>query len=160
MAVMEQASFGKNLLLAMIRNGGMKQFLLVALVPALLYFAAADAAALEEPAAMMPLGDSLGLAKTVLSLHAPPDNEHLWGTISGTVHNHAAGYPVIIQIYDNSGNAVHFAQVGMDESGSFEYVFRVGYVEDGIGTNIFEGDYNVIVSGVVRLDAQSQNVMA
>jgi len=139
----------------------MKLILLAALVPALLYFVATNAVATHgESVTMTPLGDNLGLKQTTLLLHAPADNEHIWGTVSGTAKNYATDYPVIIQIYNINGDAVHFAQVDMDESGSFEYLFRVRYVEDGIGVNIFEGDYHVIVSSVVRLDAQRHDITA
>ena len=45
--------------------------------------------------------DGVQLTKTVVPMSIPSDNTMPWGFIEGTVENHAEGYPVILQIYQN-----------------------------------------------------------
>ena len=62
--------------------------------------------------------DGIQLTKTIVPMHISPDNTLPWGVIEGTIGNHAEGYPVIIQIYQD-GEPVHFAQTGVNEDGSY-----------------------------------------
>ena len=78
-----------------------------------------------------------------------------WGFVEGKIVNPVEDYPVIIQIYDENGEAFHFAQTEVDEDGSYEYKFRVKNVNDGEVINIFEGDYFVKIFKVVYLESNS-----
>ena len=58
------------------------------------------------------------------------------------MQTHVPDHPVIIQIYDDDGEAIHFAQTNVSTDGTYEYKFRVRNVDsDGNVNNIFEGDY-------------------
>ena len=63
-----------------------------------------------------------------------------------------------IQIYDEAGEAFHFAQTEVEEDGSYEYKFRVRNVNDGQVINIFEGDYFVKIFKVVYLESNFDQV--
>jgi len=99
----------------------------------------------------MPLNGLIGIEKTSLIFHAENDNSLPWAFVEGKIANPVAGYPVIIQIYQND-DAVHFAQTEVDEDGNYEYKFRVLNVEDGKINKIFDGDYNVVIFKVVYSD--------
>jgi len=99
----------------------------------------------------IPLDGLIGIEKTSLLFHAENDNSLPWGFVEGKIANPVAGYPVIIQIYQND-DAVHFAQTEVDEDGNYEYKFRVLNVEDGKTNKIFDGDYNVVIFKVVYSD--------
>lgn len=94
-------------------------------------------------------GQSVEMTVSSVSMSVPAGNSMPWAVVEGTVENHAAGYPVIIQIYSeggaagNSEGAVHFAQVDVSEDGSYEHRFRVLDITDGQRTAVFEGDYAV-----------------
>jgi len=61
-------------------------------------------------------------------------------------------HPVIIQIY-KEGKPVHFAQVPVNDDGTYQYRFRVLDVTDNKTIRIFEGDYTVKIFKVVSLDS-------
>ena len=100
---------------------------------------------------IIPLDGEIAIEKTILSLHASSDNTLPWGFVEGKIANHVSNYPVIIQIYDDDGDATHFAQTDVEEDGSYEYRFRVRNVDNGEVINIFEGDYSVKIFKVVYL---------
>ena len=107
---------------------------------------------------IIPLNAEIGIEKTILSLHASPDNMLPWGFVEGKIANHVSNYPVIIQIYDDDGHATLFAQTDVEEDGSYEYRFRVRNVDDGQIINIFEGDYYVKIFKVVYLGPSSGKI--
>jgi len=107
---------------------------------------------------IIPLNGEIGIEKTILSLHASPDNTLPWGFVEGKIVNHVSSYPVIIQIYDDDGDASHFAQTDVEEDGSYEYQFRVRNVDNGEVINIFEGDYVVKIFKVVYLAPSSNQI--
>lgn len=78
-----------------------------------------------------------------LAMSVPEGNTVPWAFVEGAVPGHAPGYPVIIQIYSDAGDPVHFAQVDVAGDGSYEHRFRVLDVTDGERTAVFEGDYTV-----------------
>ena len=112
----------------------------------------------ETNTEIIPLGGDIGIEKTTLSLYASPDNTLPWGFVEGKIANHVSSYPVIIQIYDDDGDATHFAQTDVEEDGSYEYRFRVLNVDNGEVINIFEGNYVVKIFKVVYLDSSSGQV--
>ena len=107
---------------------------------------------------IIPLDGEIGIEKTILSLHASPDNTLPWGFVEGKIANHVSSYPVIIQIYDDDGHATLFAQTDVEEDGSYEYRFRVRNVDNGEVINIFEGDYSVKIFKVVYLAPSSNQI--
>lgn len=88
----------------------------------------------------------VSIEKTIVTMDIPHDNTLPWGAVSGTATNYVDGYPVIIQIYQDD-SPVHFAQVDIQEDGSYEYVFRIRNVDSNTGdvVNIFEGVYTVAI---------------
>ena len=106
---------------------------------------------------IIPIDGTIGIEKTVVTLHASSDNSLPWGFVEGKIANHVSDYPVIIQIYDNEGEAFHFAQSNVDEDGTYEYKFRVMSVNNGKTIKIFEGDYTVNIFKVVYLNPGSLN---
>ena len=112
----------------------------------------------ESNTELIPLNNEIAIEKTVLSLHASPDNTLPWGFVEGKIVNHVSNYPVIIQIYDDDGDATHFAQTDVEEDGSYEYKFRVRNVDNGEVINIFQGDYVVKIFKVVYLGPNSGQV--
>lgn len=121
--------------------------------PAEVLPASSDGAAAHEPhTETTALSAGIGLERTALAFHAPSSNTLPWGFVEGTVDNPVPGHPVIIQMYADDGSAVHFAQVGVADDGSYEYKFRVRNVgPDGSATQLFSGDYTVAVYKVVYL---------
>ena len=107
---------------------------------------------------IIPINEKIGIEKTILSLYASPDNTLPWGFIEGKIANHVSEYPVIIQIYDEDGDATLFAQTDVEEDGSYEYRFRVRNVDNGEIINIFEGNYVVKIFKVVYLSPNSGQV--
>lgn len=101
----------------------------------------------------IPLTGTIGIEKTTLFFHAPDDNQLPWGFVEGKIANHVEGYPVIIQFFQE-GEAKHFAQVGVADNGTYEYQFRVLNIDDNKRTEIFDGDYTIVVFKVVYLDSQ------
>ena len=99
----------------------------------------------------IPLNGMIGIEKTTLTFHVPDNNSLPWGFVEGKIENPVAGYPVIIQIYQE-GEAAHFAQTSVNEDGNYEYKFRVLNVEGEKTTKIFDGTYHVIIFKVIYLD--------
>ena len=132
-------------------------FLSVAMFTVLISTSFSSAEA-ETNTELTPLNGEIGLEKTTLSMYASPDNTLPWGFVEGKISNHVSDYPVIIQIYDDDGDATHFAQTDVEEDGSYEYRFRVRNVDNGEVINIFEGDYVVKIFKVVYLAPSSGQV--
>ena len=86
--------------------------------------------------------NGIQLTKTVVPMIVSSDNIMPWGFIEGTVDNHAEGYPVIVQIYQND-EPIHFAQTDVNEDGTYEYKFRVRNIDGDNVVNVYEGDYEV-----------------
>ena len=106
----------------------------------------------ESQTEIISIDGTIGIEKTTLSLFAPSDNTLPWGFVEGKIPNHVSDYPVIIQIYDSEGDAVHFAQTNVEDDGSYEYRFRVLSINDNQVTKIFEGDYSVKIFKVIYLN--------
>ena len=98
--------------------------------------------------------DGIQLTKTVIPIHISSDNTLPWGFIEGTVDNHAEGYPVVLQIYQN-GEAVHFAQTDVNEDGTYEYQFRARNVDGDNVVNIYEGNYDVKIFKSVQITGKN-----
>ncbi len=98
--------------------------------------------------------DGIQLTKTVVSMSISPDNTLPWGFIEGTVDNHAEGYPVIVQIYQD-GEPVHFAQTDVNEDGTYEYKFRARNIDGDYVVNVYEGDYEVKIFKSVQITGQN-----
>lgn len=119
---------------------------------------------------LLPLNDSIGLEKTTLVMNVPENNHLPWGYVEGKIANPVLDYPVIIQIYDideydelNLANfenielvevengAIHFAQINVNDDGTYHHQFRVlGYDANG-EKNYLEGNYIVKIFKVVYL---------
>ena len=113
---------------------------------------------IESQTQITPINNSMGIEKTTLQMHISDNNKLPWGFVEGKISNPVAGYPVIIQIFDNdeiiTGNsvgAVHFAQTPVNEDGSYEYRFRVLDSDEGKIMKIFDGGYTVKIFKVVYL---------
>ena len=105
----------------------------------------------DHDSEIIPLGKMIGLEKSTLQFHIPEHNSLPWGFVEGRIANHVEGYPVIIQIFKD-GDAVHFAQTGVDQSGNYEYKFRVMHSQNSETTKIFDGGYTVKIFKVVHLN--------
>jgi len=99
----------------------------------------------------IPINGIIGLEKTSIVFHVPEENSLPWGFVEGKIANPVAGYPIIIQIFQND-DSVHFAQTDVKEDGSYQYKFRVLSVDDNQTTKIFEGDYYITLFKVVYLN--------
>ena len=86
--------------------------------------------------------NGIQLTKTVVPMVISSDNTMPWGFIEGTVDNHAEGYPVIVQIYQND-EPIHFAQTDVNEDGAYEYKFRARNIDGDNVVNVYEGDYEI-----------------
>lgn len=86
--------------------------------------------------------NGIQLTKTVIPMVISSDNTMPWGFIEGTVDNHAEGYPVIVQIYQND-EPIHFAQTDVNEDGTYEYKFRARNIDGDNVVNVYEGDYEI-----------------
>ena len=98
--------------------------------------------------------NGIQLTKTVVSMSISPDNTLPWGFIEGTVDNHAEGYPVIVQIYQDA-EPVHFAQTDVNEDGTYEYKFRARNIDGDSVVNVYEGDYEVKIFKSVQITGQN-----
>lgn len=107
----------------------------------------------ESQTEIISIDGTIGIEKTTMSLFAPSDNTLPWGFVEGKILNHVSDYPVIIQIYDSEGDAVHFAQTNVEDDGSYEYRFRVLSINDNQIIKIFEGDYSVKIFKVIYLNS-------
>lgn len=106
----------------------------------------------ESQTEIISIDGTIGIEKTTVSLFASSDNILPWGFVEGKIQNHVSDYPVIIQIYDSEGDAVHFAQTNVEDDGSYEYRFRVLSINDNQVIKIFEGDYSVKIFKVIYLN--------
>src|SRR5215831_18002521 len=90
--------------------------------------------------------DKVEIQGNLVYMNIPADSKLPFGCVWGTVQNGAPGYPVEIQIYKN-GKPVYFAQANIKRDGTYEQYFRVKSVDldSGKVTQIFEGDYKVLV---------------
>ncbi|KAG2480245.1 MAG: conserved exported protein of unknown function [Nitrosopumilales archaeon] len=122
------------------------------LIGSLMSSSTSFAAEQESQTEIISIDGTIGIEKTTLSLFAPSDNTLPWGFVEGKIPNHVSDYPVIIQIYDSEGDAVHFAQTNVEDDGSYEYRFRVLSINDNQVTKIFEGDYSVKIFKVIYLN--------
>ena len=107
----------------------------------------------ESQTEIISIDGTIGIEKTTVSLFASSDNILPWGFVEGKILNHVSDYPVIIQIYDSEGDAVHFAQTNVEDDGSYEYRFRVLSINDNQVIKIFEGDYSVKIFKVIYLNS-------
>lgn len=96
--------------------------------------------------------DASVLEETTIQMSIPSDNPIPWGFVEGKIASPAKDHPVIIQIYKGDV-PVHFAQIPVNDDGSYQYRFRVLDVTDNKTTRIFEGDYTVKIFKVVNLDS-------
>ena len=108
----------------------------------------------ESNTTVISSNDGVQLTKTVIPMHISSDNTLPWGFIEGTVDNHAEGYPVVLQIYQN-GEAVHFAQTDVNEDGTYEYQFRARNVDGDNTVNIYEGDYEIKIFKSVQITGKN-----
>ena len=106
----------------------------------------------EPQTVIIPINDMIGIEKTVLLMHAENDNALSWGFVEGKIANHVADYPVIIQMYNENGEAAHFAQTNVEQDGMYEYKFRVQSIDNGESIHLFEGDYWIHIFKVVYLN--------
>ena len=95
--------------------------------------------------------DASVLEETTIQMSIPSDNKLPWGFVEGKSASHVQDHPVIIQIYKED-KPVHFAQVPVNDDGSYQYRFRVLDVTDNKTIKIFEGDYTVKIFKVVSLE--------
>jgi len=107
---------------------------------------------------IIPISNSIGIEESIIQMNIHTNNHLPWGFVEGTIQNHVSDYPVIIQIFDNdesvTGNnrgAVHFAQISVNEDGSYEYKFRVLNSSEEQFEPIFNGSYTVKIFKVVYL---------
>ena len=98
--------------------------------------------------------DGVQLTKTVVSMSISSDNTMPWGFIEGTIENHADGYPVIVQIYQND-EPVHFAQTSVNEDGTYEYKFRARNLDGNTVVNVYEGDYEVKIFKSIQITGKN-----
>jgi hypothetical protein len=96
--------------------------------------------------------DIPALEVTVIPMSIPSNNKLPWGFVEGKITSPVAGHQAIIQIYKDN-KPVHFAQVPVNDDGTYQYRFRALDITDGKTTRIFEGDYAVKVFKVVNLDS-------
>ena len=108
----------------------------------------------ESNTSVLSTNDGVQLTKTVVSMSISQDNTLPWGFIEGTVDNHAEGYPVIVQIYQD-GEPIHFAQTDVDEDGTYEYKFRARNIDGDNVVNVYEGDYEVNMFKSVQITGQN-----
>jgi hypothetical protein len=98
--------------------------------------------------------DGVQLTQTVVPMSISSDNVMPWGFIEGTIENHAEGFPVILQIYQND-EPVHFAQTTVNEDGTYEYKFRARNVDGNNVVNVYEGDYEVKIFKSIQITGKN-----
>ena len=108
----------------------------------------------DQTSEIIATNDGFQSVEIQVKLHVPSDNVLPWGTVYGTIKDHADTYPVIIQIYKND-DPIHFAQTDVNDDGSYEYKFRIRSVDnDDRVINVFEGDYDVKIFQTVKLKSE------
>jgi len=103
---------------------------------------------------VLSINDGVQLTETVVSMSISPENTLPWGFIEGTVENHAEGFPVIVQIYQND-EPIHFAQTDVNEDGTYEYKFRARNIDGDNVVNVYEGDYEVKIFKSVQITGKN-----
>ena len=98
--------------------------------------------------------DGVQLTKTVVPMSIPSDNTMPWGFIEGTIDNHAEGFPVILQIYQND-EPVHFAQTNVNEDGTYEYKFRARNLDGNNVVKVYEGEYEVKIFKSIQITGKN-----
>jgi hypothetical protein len=98
--------------------------------------------------------DGIQLTKTVVPMTISSENTMPWGFIEGAVENHAEGYPVILQIYQND-QPVHFAQTDVNDNGTYEYKFRARNIDGYNVVTVYEGDYEVKIFKSVQITGKN-----
>ena len=98
--------------------------------------------------------DGIQLTKTVVSMSVSPHNTMPWAFVEGVVENHAEGYPVIVQIYQND-EPIHFAQTDVNDDGTYEYKFRARNLDGDNVVDIYKGDYEVKIFKSVQITGQN-----
>ena len=98
--------------------------------------------------------DGVQLTKTVVPMSIPSDNTMPWAFVEGTIENHAQGYPVILQIYQND-DPIHFAQANVNEDGTYEYKFRARNLDGNNVINVYEGDYEVKIFKSIQITGKN-----
>ncbi|MBT3743967.1 MAG: hypothetical protein HN605_00875 [Thaumarchaeota archaeon] len=98
--------------------------------------------------------EGVQLTQTVVPMSISSDNVMPWGFIEGTIENHAEGFPVILQIYQND-EPVHFAQTTVNEDGTYEYKFRARNVDGNNVVNVYEGDYEVKIFKSIQITGKN-----
>ena len=108
----------------------------------------------DQTSRILSTDGDISLVQTTISMNIPSYNILPWGFVEGVFENHASGFPVIIQIYQND-EAIHFAQTNVEDDGSYEYKFRVRNIDGDKAINVFEGDYEVRIFKTVNLNSNS-----
>ena len=98
--------------------------------------------------------DGIQLTKTVVSMSVSPHNTMPWAFVEGVVENHAEGYPVVVQIYQND-EPIHFAQTDVNDDGTYEYKFRARNLDGDNVVDIYKGDYEVKIFKSVQITGQN-----
>ena len=122
-------------------------FLLVAMIGMSPSFA-------DSNTTILSTNNGIQLTETVVAMSVSPDNTLPWAFVEGIVENHAEGYPVIVQIYQN-GEPVHFAQTDVNEDGTYEYKFRAKNIDGDNVVDIYSGDYDVKIFKSVQITGQN-----
>ena len=99
---------------------------------------------------LLSTNNGIQLTETTVPMTISTDNTLPWGFIEGSVNNHAEGYPVIVQIYQND-EPIHFAQTDVNEDGTYEYKFRAKSIDGDNVVNVYEGDYKVKIFKSVQI---------
>ncbi len=103
---------------------------------------------------VLSINDGVQLTETVVSMSISSENTLPWGFIEGTIENHAEGFPVIVQIYQND-EPIHFAQTDVNEDGTYEYKFRARNIDGDNVVNVYEGDYEVKIFKSVQITGKN-----
>ena len=98
--------------------------------------------------------DGVQLTKTIVSMSISSDNTMPWAFVEGSIENHADGYPVIVQIYQND-EPIHFAQTDVNEDGTYEYKFRARNIDGDNIVNVYEGDYEVKIFKSIQITGKN-----
>ena len=98
--------------------------------------------------------NGIQLTQTIVPMKISPENTIPWGFIEGAVENHAEGYPVIVQIYQND-EPIHFAQTDVNEDGTYEYKFRARNIDGDNVVNVYEGDYEVKIFKSIQITGKN-----
>ena len=108
----------------------------------------------ESNTTVLSTNEGIQLTKTVVSMYISPDNTMPWAFVEGAVEDHAEGYPVIVQIYQND-EPVHFAQTDVNKDGTYEYKFRARNIDGNNVVNVYEGDYEVKIFKSVQITGKN-----